>query len=122
TGIGIGGLGIGAGENFKGIGFGGLGVGSPNVVGLAVGGVGVGGVNLKGIMLAIGTIKVENNGSLTGFSLSAFNQIKGKQNGLTFGIVNYARKLNGVQIGLINYVRDNPKYLRILPLINFHFE
>jgi hypothetical protein len=49
------------------------------------------------------------------------NQIEGRQSGLSIGIVNYAWELNGIQIGLINYVRDNPKYLKVLPLFNAPF-
>ena len=85
-------------------------------------GFAIGGEKIKGISIAAGMIKITNDGSITGFSSSAFNYIKGTQNGVSFGIVNYAFKLNGIQLGLINYVRDNPRGLKILPLINFHFD
>lgn len=122
TGINIGGFGVGCGGVLKGITIGGLGAGAPTVKGLTIAGIAAGGMDVKGITIALGTIKVENEGSLKGFSASAFNQIKGKQTGVSLGIVNYARHLNGFQFGLINYVRDNPKYLRILPILNFHFD
>jgi hypothetical protein len=67
-------------------------------------------------------MKVNKKGRLTGVSISAFNQIKGYQSGVSIGIVNYAAKLHGIQIGLINYVRDNPKFLKVLPVINFRFD
>ena len=41
--------------------------------------------------------------------------------GLAIGIVNYAFRVTGVQIGLINIVRDNPKYLKVLPIMNTSF-
>lgn len=41
--------------------------------------------------------------------------------GLAIGIVNYAFRVTGVQIGLINIVRDNPKYLKVLPVMNTSF-
>jgi len=124
TGINIGGLGAGAGENVSGITIGGLGVGSPSITGLTFGGLGIGATDIKGVSIAIGTIRIEDEeseGSYSGLAASAFNYIKGKQTGVSIGIVNYAYKLNGFQIGLINYVRDNPDLLKILPLINFNF-
>jgi hypothetical protein len=66
-------------------------------------------------------IRIEEEGCYTGLAASACNYIKGQQNGLALGIFNYAHKLKGFQIGIINYVRDNPKFLKILPIINFNF-
>ena len=56
---------------------------------------------------------------LEGVGISAFTQVLGHQQGLTIGIVNFARSLNGVQIGLINIVRDNPSGRKVLPVINW---
>lgn len=120
-GINVGVLGVGAGEKVKGLSIGGLGVGSEEVQGIAIGGLGVGGEVLKGIQLALGTVIVPRGGRMIGFSASAFNYIRGTQTGVTIGIVNYCWRLKGVQIGLVNIVRDNPKYLKILPLINANF-
>ncbi|MGB8952915.1 MAG: hypothetical protein WCC06_09675 [Candidatus Aminicenantales bacterium] len=121
AGINIGGLGAGAGEKLIGLTICGLGAGAPEVQGVTVGGLGVGGNILKGVQLALGTVRVENDGHMIGFSASAFNHIRGTQTGLTIGLVNYARRLKGVQIGLINIVRDNPKYMKILPILNANF-
>ena len=49
----------------------------------------------------------------------AFTQVLGHQQGLTIGVVNFARSLNGVQVGVINIVRDNPAGRKVLPLINW---
>ena len=122
TGINIGGIGVGAGNKLTGISIGGIGAGAPNVRGLTIGGIGAGGVDVRGVTLAIGNVRVNENGQLIGFSASAFNWIRGRQSGVSVGIVNYAYRLNGFQIGLINYVKENPKGLKILPLINFHFD
>jgi hypothetical protein len=122
TGFNIGGIGVGAGNTLTGINIGGVGVGAPTVRGLSIGGIGVGGMDVKGVSLALGTVKIDREGQHTGVSLSAFNWNKGRQSGLSLGIVNYAWQLNGLQIGLINYVKENPKYLKILPIINFHFD
>ncbi len=124
SGITIGGLGAGAGGKISGITFGGLGVGAPAIRGLTLGGLGIGATDIKGISIAIGTIRIEDEekeGNYSGIAASAFNYIKGEQTGVSIGIVNYAYKLNGFQFGLINYVRDNPDFLKILPLVNFNF-
>jgi len=86
-----------------------------------IGGLGVGGVDIKGVAMAVGTVRIENDGDFTGFAASCVNVIKGTQNGVSIGIVNYAYRLNGIQIGLINYVSENPKSRRLLPIINANF-
>ncbi len=121
-GISIGGLGAGAGGNLTGITIGGLGAGCGNkLTGIAIGGIIVGGYDITGASLALVRVKVAEEGTLAGFSVSAFNQVKGKQNGLTLGILNYSRQLNGIQIGLINYAGNNPGYFKLLPFVNAHF-
>jgi hypothetical protein len=67
-------------------------------------------------------VHVGKGGQMIGFAASSFNFIKRSQNGLVIGIVNYAFRVRGVQIGLVNIVRDNPRYLRVLPLMNTSFE
>lgn len=121
TGINVGGLGAGAGNRLTGITIGGLGAGAPIIRGVTIAGLGVGGRDIKGVSLAIGMVRIEKEGSHTGFAASAFNFIKGQQNGVSMGIFNYAYKLKGFQIGILNYVRDNPKFLKLLPFINFNF-
>lgn len=54
-----------------------------------------------------------------GVGVSAFNQVLGHQQGLTIGIINYARSLSGLQVGLLNIVRDNPPARRALPVVNW---
>lgn len=122
SGINVGGVGVGAGNTLTGINIGGVGVGAPIVRGLSIGGLGVGGEDVKGVSLALGSVKIDRDGRHTGVSISTLNWNKGRQSGLALGIVNYASQLNGFQIGLINYVKDNPKFLKILPIINFHFD
>lgn len=115
-------LGVGCGNHLQGVAIGGIGAGAPKISGLAVGGIGVGGENLTGAMLALGMIRVEDHGQLTGFSSSAFNYIRGRQVGFSIAIVNYADELEGVQMGLVNYAGNNPKWAQILPLLNMHFD
>jgi hypothetical protein len=121
TGITIGGLGAGSGNELTGIAIGGVGVGAPNIKGLTIGGLTCEGQYFDGVALTLGRVRIKKEGHFTGFSAGMLNQIEGRQSGLSIGIVNYAWELNGIQIGLINYVRDNPKYLKVLPLFNAPF-
>ncbi len=121
TGVNVGGIGVGAGEALSGLTIGAIGAGSQKIRGVTIAGIAAGGVDITGITAAIGMVKIENDGIHTGFNLSAFNFIKGTQVGFSIGIVNYAYTLKGIQIGLVNYVRDNPKYLKVLPIINANF-
>ena len=122
TGLSIGGLGVGSGEQMRGIAIGGIGVGAPRISGLAIGGIGVGGKEIKGVALAAGFIRIADHGYFKGLSAGAFSYIKGRQNGLSIAIVNYAEELNGVQLGLINIAKNNPDFFRILPVMNLHFD
>jgi hypothetical protein len=45
--------------------------------------------------------------------------MKGNQQGLTIGIINYARSLDGVQVGLINIAKSNRSGRRVLPIANW---
>lgn len=137
-GIQVAGIGIGAGEMVSGLTIAGIGIGSETVKGVAVAGA-VGGMKVLGIMIAPAWLRVgddsreKNNdgddasidpvqeGEMKGISVSAFNQIKGTQKGVAFGIVNYTRKIRGVQFGVINIVRENPRGLRVLPIFNTRF-
>jgi hypothetical protein len=51
-------------------------------------------------------------------NVSAFNNIRGTQQGLAIGIFNYARSLDGVQVGLLNYA-GNKSHARLLPVFNY---
>jgi hypothetical protein len=121
VGLSIGGLGAGSGNELTGVAIGGLGAGAPVVNGLTIGGVMTGGLDFTGMSIAGIWMKIEKDGKFEGLAVSPFNQVRGYQNGVSIGVVNYARKLKGIQIGLINYVRDNPKYLKVLPIFNAHF-
>ena len=121
TGINLALLGVGAGEALTGITLAGLGAGAPEVQGFTIAGFAVGGNKITGVSAALGTVRIRGDGEYTGIMASAFNYIEGKQTGISLGIVNYAFQLKGVQIGLINYVRDNPVFLKVLPIINANF-
>jgi hypothetical protein len=112
----------------------GFGVGAPRIHGAAIAGGVIGSTEAKGLMVAGAWLRVREEeggddrgirfrrpgGALfQGVGVSAFNQIRGQQNGLTIGLVNYAWSLSGVQLGLLNVVRDNPPGRKVLPLVNW---
>jgi hypothetical protein len=63
-------------------------------------------------------MRITDDGSFRGVSVSAFHDIRGRQHGLTIGIVNIADELHGVQLGLINIARNKASF-RVLPLFNY---
>lgn len=122
TGLAIGGVGVGAGGALRGIGIGGIAVGASKVHGILVSGLAAGGGEVNGISVAPAYFTIDEAGSFSGISLSAFNHIKGKQNGVTIGLFNFAESLHGIQIGILNFARSNKKGLRWLPLFNARFD
>ncbi|MBK7467341.1 MAG: hypothetical protein IPJ43_11250 [Saprospiraceae bacterium] len=69
--------------------------------------------------LAIGVLTdIESS---IGIIISLFKQHSKKQRGLSIAALNKADELKGLQIGLLNYAGNNPKLVRWLPFINFHF-
>lgn len=132
TGIAVGAGGAGAEGDVNGIAVGGLAVGAGSsetedhaskntggdINGIAIGGLGAVGNNIRGAGLSAGMVRVRNGGALQGVAVSAFNNINGRQVGLSIGIYNRARVLSGVQIGLLNVARNNPEWARVLPILN----
>jgi hypothetical protein len=116
-GIAVGGLAAGAGNRLRGLTAGGLGAGASTVEGVMIGGLGAGAENLTGASIAGGYVRLEG-GVLRGASVAGWNDIRGRQRGLTIGLYNYARDLAGIQIGLLNVARNNPPGLRALPFVN----
>lgn len=125
-GINVGGVGVGAGDEITGLNVAAVGVGAPEVKGISIAAV-VGGDQVKGISIAPAWLKVGEKNSedrlvqMKGISISAFNQIKGENNGLSIGVVNVAEGGKGFQLGLINHYPNNPKGLRWLPIFNANF-
>lgn len=74
-----------------------------------------------GVIVAPVYAHAGREGSLTGLSVSAVNHVRGRQQGLTIGLFNYAKDLGGVQLGLLNYAGNNPLFLRLLPGLNLNF-
>jgi hypothetical protein len=121
SGISLAGIGAGAGDKLKGLAMAGFAAGAPRIRGIAVAGFAVGGQDIKGAFLSGGCVYVPKGGRMSGLAASPFNFIKGPQTGISIGIVNYAHSVKGVQVGLVNIVRDNPRYLRVLPVFNSSF-
>ena len=133
TGISVAGLGLASGDAIRGISLAGIGIASgESVCGIAFAGLGIASQQLRGITVSPGAAAMElargaffapayfriEDGTLQGVSVSAFNHILGQQQGITIGLYNYARNLKGVQIGVMNYAANNPRGLRLLPLVN----
>jgi hypothetical protein len=87
--------------------------------GILVGGYRVKGPRIEGLSLNPVMLKARD---FTGVALGAHNEVMGTQRGLTIGIYNFARRLQGVQLGVLNYAGNNPPALRLLPLVNMHFD
>ena len=117
---------MGAGKDGRGIAIAIVGIGAPKLRALTISGA-AGGNDLAGVFITPGYLQVgdkhsdEDEVTMNGASVSAFNNVKGTQKGVTIGIFNYAKKQRGIQLGLLNYVKDNPKGLRLLPVFNTHF-
>jgi len=63
------------------------------------------------------TVGLLNGVSLASFEFRPVNEL---HNGVAIGGFNFSRQLEGVQIGLLNYAGNNPKWARLLPVINVH--
>lgn len=113
TGILLGGVGVGVGRRFSGIAgaLGGVKVGE-RLQGIAAGGLMVTAKDVHGV-----TVGILNGTRLHGFALRNVND---HHRGLAIGGINFTRKLEGVQIGLLNYAGNNPRWARLLPVINVH--
>lgn len=118
SGIAVGGVGVGAGGELKGLGIGGVGVEAQRITGIALAGFGAGGTRITGVALAPAYVKIEEGGVLEGAAVSAFNNVRGRQRGLTIGILNIAEELHGLQIGLLN-IAWNKDSFPVLPIANY---
>ena len=123
--------GVGVGGTLRYVSISGIGVGATRIEGLAATGGYMTTPHAVGVMAAGLWLRVriwddeptsgarDYEARLEGVGIGAFTQVLGHQQGLTIGIVNFARSLNGVQLGVINIVRDNPPGRKVLPVINW---
>ena len=117
TGVSIAGVGMGVGGTLKYLSVAGIGIGAHRIEGLALAS-GIGAEQTRGLMVAPFYFKIMKYGRMKGASISAYNDIRGTQQGLAIGIFNYARTLDGLQIGVLNYAA-NKRSARLLPLFNY---
>jgi hypothetical protein len=119
SGIAISGIGIGAHKAINGFAFGGFAVGTDGKINGIASSLSYISAEKKiqGIAITLGYLKSEifNGVALAGFTNT--NQM----NGLSIAIFNRTEDLHGIQLGLINCAKNNRKWSRVLPLINFHF-
>lgn len=112
------GLGIGTGGTLRWVSLAGLGIGATGIDGLAAAPL-VGARDVRGIVMAPAYFRVVDDGAVRGLNVSAFNDVRGTQQGLAIGIFNYARHLDGLQVGILNYARNKPPGTRLLPILNY---
>jgi hypothetical protein len=118
TGVQIAGIGIGSGGTLRWLSIAGIGIGAPNIEGAAIA-TAVGAQHARGLILAPAYFRISDGGRINGLNVSAFNDVRGTQQGLAIGIFNYARQLDGVQLGVLNYAANKPRGTRLLPVLNF---
>jgi len=127
TGIAISGVGVGAGQHMTGVSLSGVAAGAGGTlrgihaagIGIILSGFAAGGHDVYALSMAPGYFKIDHDGRQRGVSIAAFNRIRGVQEGLTIGIVNWTRQLEGIQIGLINGA-GNKKRMRWMPFVNWN--
>ena len=72
---------------------------------------------LKGVVVAGFVTGIDTVAGVTASML--LNKSK-QHRGLAVGGINATKELHGVQLGFLNYAGNNPKALRLLPLVNMH--
>jgi hypothetical protein len=75
--------------------------------------------DFEGVNIACGWSEINN---FTGFSVSGYHRITGRQTGLVIGLFNSTDELDGIQIGILNIARNNSGIFKVLPLFNAHFD
>jgi hypothetical protein len=108
---------MGVGGTLKYLSVAGIGIGAHRIEGVAAASA-IGAEQTRGLIVAPFYFKIVKYGRMKGASISAYNDIRGTQQGLAIGIFNYARTLDGVQIGVLNYAA-NKRRARVLPLVNY---
>jgi len=118
SGVALSGLGIGAKYAINGLAIAGLGLGTEGKInGMAASLIWInGGINLNGIAITAGYLSSDTlkGLSIAGYSKTAYTK------GATIAVYNRTKELHGLQFGLLNYAGNNPKGLRVLPLLNLH--
>jgi hypothetical protein len=113
----VAGIGMGVGGTAKYLSVAGIGIGAHRIEGVGIA-PGIGAEQTRGLIVAPFYFKILRHGRAEGVNISAYNDVRGTQQGLAIGIFNYARTLDGVQIGLLNYAA-NKRSARLLPLFNY---
>jgi len=118
TGVQVAGIGIGAGGTLRYLSIAGAGIGASAIEGIAIASA-VGTEDARGLIIAPLYFRVSSAGRMKGVNLSAYNDVRGTQQGLAIALFNYARTLDGLQVGLLNYAGNKSRGTRLLPIVNF---
>ena len=121
TGLAVGGVGVGAGGSGRGILVSLVGVGAGEALsGIIAGGVTAFAPDMRGLSVSAANGIAVGGRHLPGGSGRWFEPVNERFTGLSVGLVNYSRDLKGVQLGVLNYAGNNPRWARLLPLVNAH--
>lgn len=118
SGLVLSGIGIGAHEAINGLALGGLAVGTDGYInGVASSLTYISAKdNFKGLAVTAGYL---NSKIFSGLAIAGYTNTT-QMNGISFALFNRTKELHGVQLGLLNFAANNPKSLKLIPLINFH--
>lgn len=116
TGISIGGVAVASEGPIRGASFS-LGVvtSDKEIWGISFAGYKVKSPKIRGINFTILAMEVDD---FSGVAFGGYNNVRGIQTGITFGVLNVAKELRGIQIGILNYAANNPPPFRWLPVLN----
>jgi hypothetical protein len=120
SGVALSGIGVGAAAAINGLAVGGLAVGTDgNLNGLAAS---VAYIQSKGIVRGLtATAGFLNAFTYKGIAVAGYSRST-QMHGLSMAVFNKTEELRGIQVGLLNIAKNNPKGLRVLPLINIHLK
>jgi hypothetical protein len=121
-------VGIGVGEHIRGIALDGVVAAGKGITGLSLGPAGVRAQErITGITASLVSIGAPAMRGLMVSSLNGvifeefwFRKVNQRMSGISVGLLNTTSHLRGVQLGLLNYAGNNPRWLRLLPLVNLH--
>ncbi len=63
---------------------------------------------------------IEITGETPGLAVGALCRSSRLSRGMTVALINSTNRLQGVQLGLVNHAGNNPRGLKVLPILNVH--
>lgn len=118
SGVALSGIAVGAESAINGLTIGGLVVGTDgNINGLAASIAYMRSKDVvRGVTITAGYLNVF---TFKGMAIAGYSR-SSQMYGLSVAVFNKTNELRGIQVGLLNIAKNNPKGLRVLPLVNIH--